>query len=71
MSKCRTHGQEIAIQEGKTIKIPELKIEVETEIHDKGKKLSGINIPKGIGEFQTQPSDDDIMEMFEDMFGDM
>lgn len=29
----------------KTIKIPELKIEVETEVHDKGKKLPDIKIP--------------------------
>ena len=31
----------------KIIKIPELKIEVEAEIHDKGKLLRDIKIPKG------------------------
>lgn len=31
----------------KPIKIPELKIEVETEIHDKGKCLKDIKIPDG------------------------
>ena len=31
----------------KTIKIKELKIEVETEIHDKNKCLKDIKIPKG------------------------
>ena len=31
----------------KTIKIKELKIEVETKIHDKGEVLKDINIPKG------------------------
>lgn len=31
----------------KTIKIPELKIEVEAKIHDKGKTLKEIKIPKG------------------------
>ena len=32
----------------KTIKIKELKIEVETEIHDKNKCLKDIEIPKGL-----------------------
>jgi hypothetical protein len=31
----------------KTIKIPKLKIEVETEIHDNGRWLKDIKIPKG------------------------
>jgi len=35
------------IEERKTLKVEELKIEVETEIHDKGKMLSEIEIPKG------------------------
>ena len=40
--KCDKCGQEV-----KWIKIPELKIEVETEIHDKEKCLKDIQIPKG------------------------
>jgi len=44
--KCKTCGSEIQeIQ--KTIKIPELKIEVETEIHNKDETLQNIEIPKG------------------------
>ena len=44
--KCKLCGAEI-ITPTKTIKIKELKIEVETQIHDKGNKLSDIKIPKG------------------------
>jgi hypothetical protein len=44
--KTKTCGQEI-VEKAKTLKIPELKIEVETEIHDKGKCLKDITIPKG------------------------
>ena len=44
MKKCKTCGHEI---KEISIKIKELKIEVETQIHDRGKKLSDIEIPKG------------------------
>ena len=43
--KCKHCGNEIEDME--TIKIRELNIEVETEIHDKNKILSEIEIPKG------------------------
>ena len=43
--KCKECGHEL--KENKTIKIKELKIEVETEIHDKNKCLKDIEIPEG------------------------
>ncbi len=43
--KCKSCGHEI--KKMNTIKIKELKIEVEINIHDKNKKLSDIEIPKG------------------------
>ena len=45
--KCKICGHEHEIEELKTIKIKELKIEVETEIHDKNKCLEDIEIPEG------------------------
>lgn len=44
--RCKTCGHEIAIPSN-TIKVKELKIDVEVNVHDKGKKLSEIEIPKG------------------------
>lgn len=45
--KCKTCGSEVPEEPKETIKIPELKIEIETKIHDKGKILKDVNIPKG------------------------
>ena len=45
MVKCEKCNQEIIEQ--KTIKIKELNIEIEKEIHNKGEILADIKIPKG------------------------
>ena len=43
---CKHCGSELK-ELAKTIKVKELNIEIETEIHDKGKTFNEIKIPKG------------------------